>query len=70
MYPVVISFNSHLIWINSAWILTADEAKRRQQTQLRLVIDNISLPVSSSSIIYDSIMEAWSNALRAIDDLI
>jgi len=32
-----------------AWLQTADEANRVRQTQLRLILDNISLPVNSQA---------------------
>lgn len=53
-----------------AWLQTADTAKMRPQTQLRLLIDNMSLPVSSKAIVLESVLEAWKKALQALECLI
>ena len=53
-----------------AWLQTADEAKRREQTQYRLLVDNISLPVSNKTTVHDAIIEAWTGAMKALDSLI
>ncbi|KAI4157315.1 MAG: hypothetical protein LQ342_008385 [Letrouitia transgressa] len=53
-----------------AWLRTADEAKRVQQTQLRLVLDNISLSVSRESDVYKSVIRTWTRALSAFEKVI
>lgn len=53
-----------------SWLQVADDAKKLQQTQLRLVIDNIPLPVSTHTTVYEAVIEAWSNALVALERLI
>ncbi|KAL8718340.1 MAG: hypothetical protein Q9225_004519 [Loekoesia sp. 1 TL-2023] len=53
-----------------AWLRTADEAKKLQQTQLKLVIDNISLSVSEQANVYSSVMKTWTNALSAINKIV
>ncbi|KAI4162051.1 MAG: hypothetical protein LQ342_004363 [Letrouitia transgressa] len=53
-----------------AWLRTADEAKRVQQTQLRLVLDNISLSVSKESDVYKSVMRTWTRALSTFENVI
>ncbi|ORY14331.1 hypothetical protein BCR34DRAFT_646751 [Clohesyomyces aquaticus] len=53
-----------------AWLKTADDAQRSRQTQLRLILDNISAPVSHSSNVHSAVMEAWKKALRAMNDLV
>jgi len=53
-----------------AWLQTADEAKKLEQTQLRLLVDNVSLPVSSHTTVYVAIIEAWTRALEALECLI
>lgn len=53
-----------------AWLQTADQAKERQQTQFRLLADNISIPVSTQTNVYDATMEAWTRAMEAIENLI
>ncbi|PON23268.1 hypothetical protein TGAM01_v207795 [Trichoderma gamsii] len=59
-------------WDASArsWLQTADEGQKLRQTQLRLIIDNISLPVWSGGNIYSAILEAWINALETMESLI
>jgi hypothetical protein len=55
---------------HSAWLQSADEAKKREQTQFRLLADNLSLPVSTNATVYAAIMEAWITAMKALDSLI
>lgn len=59
-----------LICQSRAWLRTADEAKRVQQTQFRLVLDNISLSVSKESDVYKSVMRTWARALSAFEKVI
>ncbi|EMR66652.1 hypothetical protein UCREL1_6361 [Eutypa lata UCREL1] len=51
-------------WDSSAraWLQTADSAKRLQQTQLMLIINNVRLPVNSSRDPYESVITAWTSA--------
>ncbi|MCJ1381143.1 hypothetical protein MMC17_004252 [Xylographa soralifera] len=53
-----------------AWLRTADEAKRLQQTQLTLILKNISLPVTTTADVYSSVMEAWIKAMKSLNNLI
>lgn len=53
-----------------SWLQTADEGQRLRQTQLRLIIDNISLPVWTGGNVYSAILEAWTNALETMESLI
>ncbi|OJJ45239.1 hypothetical protein ASPZODRAFT_557669 [Penicilliopsis zonata CBS 506.65] len=53
-----------------AWLRVADNAKRVQQTQLRLILDNLSLPVNSKVETYESIMHAWRSALEQMERLL
>ncbi|KAI0147171.1 hypothetical protein GGR57DRAFT_493955 [Xylariaceae sp. FL1272] len=59
-------------WDSSAraWLETADAGQKLRQTQLRLIVDNISLPVSTSNSIYSAITEAWAGAMQALESLI
>ncbi|KAL8791858.1 MAG: hypothetical protein Q9195_005520 [Heterodermia aff. obscurata] len=59
-------------WDSSAraWLCTADHAKRIQQTQLRLISDNISFPVSTDPKVYSSVISCWTTAMTAMNDLI
>ncbi|KAH8881977.1 hypothetical protein GQ53DRAFT_812359 [Thozetella sp. PMI_491] len=56
-------------WDASArsWLQTADTAKRLEQTQLMLVINNLRMPVNSSNDPYDSIVKAWISGMTAMD---
>lgn len=59
-------------WDSSArsWLQTADSARRRQQTQLMLIISNVQLPVNPSADTYQSVIQAWKSALYAMDRLV
>jgi hypothetical protein len=53
-----------------AWLQTADEVNQLRQTQLRLVLDNISIPVNSQQDLYQSVLKAWTNALVMVESLV
>ena len=53
-----------------AWLRVADVVKARQQTQLRLIIDNIQLPVNHMLGVYDSVINAWKSSLKQMENLI
>lgn len=53
-----------------AWLQTADEANRVRQTQLRLVLDNISMPVNNKADLYQSVLKAWTSALIMVESLV
>lgn len=53
-----------------AWLLTADEAQRVKQTQLRLVLDNISVAVNNHLDLYKSVLKAWTDALVMVENLV
>ena len=59
-------------WDASArsWLRTADAAKVLQQTQLMLVINNLHLPVSNNTNVYQSVIESSRAALRLMEDLL
>lgn len=59
-------------WDSSAraWLQTADSAKRLQQTQLMLIINNVRLPVNSSRDPYESVITAWTSGMSAMEKLI
>ena len=48
-----------------AWLQTADEAKRLQQTQLMLIINNLQLPVNNSKNVYLSLIDSSCLALSS-----
>ncbi|MCJ1400580.1 hypothetical protein MMC11_003786 [Xylographa trunciseda] len=53
-----------------AWLLSADEAKTIEQNQLRLIVDNIGLQVSSEVEFYASVLDSWSQAMTTLDKII
>jgi hypothetical protein len=53
-----------------AWLQTADEAKKREQIQFKLVGDNLSLPLPSHDSLYESIVKTWTVAMQSLEDLI
>jgi hypothetical protein len=50
-----------------AWLRTADTVKRREQTQLKLIVDNIIAPVSADMKVYSSVMSAWKTAVNSME---
>ncbi|KAI1754441.1 hypothetical protein F4782DRAFT_538970 [Xylaria castorea] len=59
-------------WDSSAraWLQSADEAMEIKQIQLMLVLDNINLPVSTKPTLYHNVIQAWTSAMLATDNLI
>ncbi|KAL8698815.1 MAG: hypothetical protein Q9224_001680 [Gallowayella concinna] len=59
-------------WDDSAraWLRVADGVKRKQQTQLMLILDNVQVPVNGKTDTYESVMEAWSNSLTQLEALV
>ncbi|KAL8997634.1 MAG: hypothetical protein Q9169_003113, partial [Polycauliona sp. 2 TL-2023] len=59
-------------WDNSAraWLRVADIVKKKQQKQLMLILDNVQLPVNWKTDTYESVVEAWSNALTQMEALV
>ncbi|KAI0457846.1 hypothetical protein F5B21DRAFT_53627 [Xylaria acuta] len=59
-------------WDSSAraWLQSADEVMKIKQTQLMLVLDNINLPVSTKPTLYHNVIQAWTSAMLATDNLI
>src|SRR5436305_1297729 len=53
-----------------AWLSTADRAKQKQQVQLRLVIDNMTIPVKSASNAYDSVMDTWTETMKLMEEVL
>ncbi|OCL07602.1 hypothetical protein AOQ84DRAFT_408611 [Glonium stellatum] len=64
---------SHLAdWDSSAraWLESADEVYKVQNRQLRLILDNINLPVDTNLDPYQSVMAAWNSAMSTLENLI
>ncbi|KAI7973311.1 hypothetical protein EIK77_000659 [Talaromyces pinophilus] len=53
-----------------AWLRVADSAMALQQTQVRLILDNITLPVNYKTDTYESIIEAWKSSLQQMERLL
>jgi hypothetical protein len=67
-----ISRNQLAEWDASAraWLRTADEFKKLEQTQLMLVIDNLDIPVNHDMRVYSSVMQAWKTALQSLERMV
>ena len=53
-----------------AWLRTADEVKSLQQTQLMLVLNNLQLPVSNKTSVYQNVIESSETALLLMENLL
>ncbi|KAL8750820.1 MAG: hypothetical protein Q9184_006282 [Pyrenodesmia sp. 2 TL-2023] len=59
-------------WDDSAraWLRSANEVKKKQQTQLMLIIDNVHVPVNCELDTYVSVMDAWTKSLMQMEALV
>ncbi|KAI0434647.1 hypothetical protein F5Y09DRAFT_355554 [Xylaria sp. FL1042] len=59
-------------WDSSAraWLQSADEAMKVKQTQLMLIVNNVDLPVGTKPTLYQNVLQAWSSAILALNNLI
>lgn len=53
-----------------AWLQTADSAMQKEHIQLKLILQNVSLPVTSSSTLYDGVIRAWTQAMCGLERLL
>ena len=53
-----------------AWLRAADRVKSFNQTQLRLIVENLNIPVDQNMNVYTSVMQAWKTAMTTLDKLI
>lgn len=53
-----------------AWLRTADEAKKIEQTRLILIIDKLNIPVNHDMRVYSSVIEAWKTALKSLECMV
>lgn len=53
-----------------AWLRVADSVMAKQQTQLRLVLDNLHLPVNAKPQTYESVIDAWTSAMSQMEKLL
>ena len=67
-----ISRNDLARWDASAraWLLSADQAKIKEQTQLMLILKNCQLPFSGGESTYSKVIHTWQQALSSIEDLL
>ncbi|VUC27019.1 unnamed protein product [Clonostachys rosea] len=59
-------------WDSSArsWLQSADKAMEVKQTQLMLILNNVSLPVSTKPTLYRNVLHTWLSAMTAADNLV
>lgn len=53
-----------------AWLRAADAVKERQQQQLLLIVNNVSLAVHNSTDVYTSVIQSWRAAMETLDALV
>ena len=53
-----------------AWLRTADEVKKREQTRCRLIINNLNISVDNNVDVYGSVIRAWKTAMQMMERLI
>ncbi|KAJ3573683.1 hypothetical protein NPX13_g4613 [Xylaria arbuscula] len=53
-----------------AWLQTADLAKVKEYTQLRLILENINLPVTGGSNLYTDVIYVWKQAMIGVESLL
>ncbi len=59
-------------WDSSAraWLRTADEVKKFQQTQLELIVKNSGLSLSTSANTYKAVIDVWLVAMNSLQKLV
>ncbi|KAI0894377.1 hypothetical protein F4806DRAFT_488023 [Annulohypoxylon nitens] len=53
-----------------AWMRVADSVMVKQQTQARLIVDNVNLPVNAKPDTYESVMNAWHSSMDQMEKLL
>ncbi|RWA14935.1 hypothetical protein EKO27_g222 [Xylaria grammica] len=53
-----------------AWLRVADQVMVKQQTQAKLIIDNLDIPVNSKPDTYDSVIDAWASSMMQMEKLL
>ena len=53
-----------------AWLQTADSAMRKEYIQLKLILENITLPVASGVNLYADVIRAWKQAMVGLEHLL
>ncbi len=53
-----------------SWLCSADEAKMSPQKKLMLILRNINTRISGGSSTYNTVIEAWKQAMLGLEDLL
>ena len=53
-----------------SWLCSADEAMLSNQKKLMLILNNISVPISSGSSTYPTVLDAWTQAMNRFESLL
>ncbi len=53
-----------------AWLLSADQAKIKEKTQLNLVLKNCQLPFPGGQSTYSKVIQSWQQAMSSLEDLL
>jgi hypothetical protein len=53
-----------------AWLRTADSAMQRNHIQLKLIRQNVSLPVSTGGELYVNVIRSWTQAMLGLERLL
>jgi hypothetical protein len=53
-----------------AWLNSADEAKMSEQKRLMLILKNIPAWVSTGTSTYSKVIDAWTKAMKGLEDLL
>lgn len=53
-----------------AWLQSADQAKVKEQTQLMLIVKNLSLPFNGGISTYRKVIDAWRQSMSRLEDLL
>ncbi|KAH6871318.1 hypothetical protein B0T10DRAFT_417493 [Thelonectria olida] len=53
-----------------AWLNVADSVMRKEQTQLQLILDNLTMEVNSTKATYESVTDAWTSSMLQIERLL
>ncbi len=53
-----------------AWLLSADQAKIKEKTQLTLVLKNCQLPFPGGQSTYSKVILSWQQAMSSLEDLL
>ncbi|KAI1743886.1 hypothetical protein F4680DRAFT_444581 [Xylaria scruposa] len=67
-----ISRSDLLDWDASAraWLRVGDHVMTKQQTQSRLIVDNLDIPVNSKPDTYENVVEAWASSMMQMEKLL